>query len=282
MTHSHTRRQTIKAGLFAGLSGYALAVRPSAAQELIVTDNKGLVEGMVSIGRDQIAAYRAHPVAGTSNLPVVVIVQEIFGIHEHLRDITRRFAKQGYYAITVEYFQRIGDPKKVVDVAEIMRSIVSKSADAQVMADTDDAFAFAAQEGASATRRAITGFCWGGRVVWLYAAHSKALKAGVAWYGRLIDKNEKPNPLQPTYPINIVDKLQAPVLGLYGGKDTGIPLADVEQMQLALNQARSPSEIIVYPNAQHGFFADYRGSYDFESAESGWEKALAWFRKHGV
>lgn len=278
---SKTRRQWVKAGVFAGLSGFALAVRPAPAQELIITDKKGLIEGSIVVGPDKIAGYRAYP-EGAKNAPVVVVVQEIFGVHEHLRDICRRFAKQGYYAISVEYFQRQGDPKSIADIAEIMKSIVSKVPDEQVFSDTDAAFEFAVKEGASASRHAITGFCWGGRIVWLYAAHSKAIKAGVAWYGRLIDKNEKPNPLQPIYPLEVVEKLQAPVLGIYGGKDIGIPLTDVEKMENELRINNKNSMIQVYPDAQHGFFADYRGSYHNESAEDAWDKALAWFKQHGV
>jgi carboxymethylenebutenolidase len=214
------------------------------------------------------------------HFPVVLVVQEIFGVHEHIKDLCRRFAKAGYLAVAPELYARQGDVSKISDWKQIFAEVVSKVPDAQVMSDLDATVAWAAKSSSGDAKRvAITGFCWGGRIVWLYAAHNPRLKAGVAWYGRL--KGDT-NPLQPKYPLDVVADLKAPVLGLYGGKDQGIPREDVDAMRAALAAAKKPGEIVVFPNAQHGFLADYRPSYSAEDAKEGWAKCLAWFREHGV
>jgi carboxymethylenebutenolidase len=209
-----------------------------------------------------------------------LVVQEIFGVHEHIKDICRRLAKLGYLAVAPELYARQGDVSKLSDINEIRTKVVSKVADSQVMADLDATVAWAGQSGAGKTEKlGITGFCWGGRIVWLYAAHSPQLKAGVAWYGRLVGERSE---LQPRHPIDIVHSLKAPVLGLYGGSDEGIPLETIERMQRALKAAGNPSEIIIYPDTPHGFYADYRPSYRKEQAQDGWKRLQAWFKQHGV
>jgi len=260
-------------------AGFALAVQPIGAQT-ITTDTDGLVADVVQIpvADGTIPAYRASPTTG-GPFPVVLVVQEIFGVHEHIRDVCRRFAKLGYLAIAPELYVRQGDVSKLADIGAI-RPIVSKVPDSQVMADLDAAVKWAGAEGKGDTARlAITGFCWGGRIVWLYSAHSARLKAGVAWYGRLRGRTD---PLHEKYPMDVASELKAPVLGLYGGEDTGIPMADVEAMQRALVAAKSSSRIHVYPDAPHGFFADYRDSYRAADAKDGWKRSLAWFSEHGV
>jgi len=212
--------------------------------------------------------------------PVVLVVQEIFGVHEHIKDVCRRFAKEGYCAVAPELYARQGDVSKYTDYKQIFAEVVSKVPDAQVMSDLDAAVAWAAKSGSGdAARVGVTGFCWGGRITWLYAAHSAVLKAGVAWYGRLVGAA---TPLQPRYPIDVAAELKAPVLGLYGGQDQGIPLADVEKMRAALAAAKQPSEIHVYPDAPHGFHADYRPSFREADARDAWRRCLEWFRKNGV
>jgi carboxymethylenebutenolidase len=259
--------------------GFAAAVQPVTAQTL-TTDTTGLDAGEVKIptADGEIPAYRAQP-AAAGPLATVLVVQEIFGVHEHIKDVCRRFAKQGYCAVAPELYARQGDVSKYTDYREIMSNVVSKVPDAQVMSDLDATARWADKNGGDAKRVGVTGFCWGGRIVWLYAAHSKDLKAGVAWYGRLLGTT---NELQPTYPIDVAAKLKAPVLGLYGGKDDGIPMEDVEKMQAALAAAKSPSKIVVFPEAPHGFNADYRPSYRPDAAKDGWQQCLAWFRTHGV
>lgn len=262
--------------------GFALAVQPVQAQTQITTDTNGLVAGEVKIAvKDgEIPAYRAMPAKG-KNFPVALVVQEIFGVHEHIKDICRRFAKAGYLAIAPEMYARQGDVSKL-QMNQIM-PVVAKVPDAQVMSDLDAAVAWAKKNGGNTAKLGITGFCWGGRIVWLYAAHNPGLKAGVAWYGRLTPPPpDRANPLQPKHPTELAKDLKAPVLGLYGGKDTGIPLDTVEQMRKAIKDAGKASEIIVYPEAQHGFHADYRPSYNKEAAQDGWAKLLAWFKKNGA
>ncbi|MFN6482330.1 MULTISPECIES: dienelactone hydrolase family protein [unclassified Nostoc] len=272
-----TRRKFIATATLA--TGFALAVQPISAQ-VITTDAKGLVAGAVKIPvRDgEIPAYRAAPATG-GNFPIVLVIQEIFGVHEHIQDITRRFARLGYLAIAPELFVRQGDVSKLSNIDEI-RPIVAKVPDAQVLSDLDATVEWAKKSAkGNGNKLGITGFCWGGRITWLYAAHNPQVKAGVAWYGRLVgDATE----LQPKYPIDIVSTLKVPVLGLYGGKDTGIPLDTVEQMRDRLKSSSSKSEIIVYPDAPHAFFADYRPSYREKEAKEGWKRLLAWFKEYGV
>jgi carboxymethylenebutenolidase len=251
-------------------------VQPVSAST-IATDAVGLDAGMTSFETSglRMNAYRARP-AGKRNLPVVLVVQEIFGLHEWVRDICRRYAKAGFYAIAPDLYQRQGDATKISDFRVLIGDIVSKVPDAQVMRDLDAAAKFAGTDGANATRLGITGFCWGGRIVWLYAAHNPRLKAGVACYGRLIGK---PTELQPTNPIDLVSAINAPVLGLYGALDRGISRPDVDRMTAALNAAKKPSTIHLFAGADHGFFADYRPSYNEEAAKQGWVEGVAWFRK---
>jgi carboxymethylenebutenolidase len=271
-----TRREFVVTALS---SGFALAVQPVSAQT-ITTDAQGLEAGEVTLGRgyDSFPAYRAMPAKGDS-FPVVLVVQEIFGVHEHIKDICRRLGKAGYLAIAPELFARQGDVSKLKDVNEILEKVVAKVPDEQVMKDLDTTVAWAAQNKGDTKKLAITGFCYGGRIVWLYAAHNPDLKAGAAWYGRVMGA---PNKVQPKHPIDLVKEIKAPVLGLYGGKDQGIPVSDVEDMRGQLKAANNASEIVIYPEAPHGFNADYRPSYRKEAAEDGWKRMLEWFKKNGV
>lgn len=264
-------------------SGFAAAVLPTLAQTAIRTDSEGLVVGEVTIpvGDFKMPAYRAAP-ANRKNAPLVLVVSEIFGVHEYIADVARRFAKAGYFAVAPELFVRQGDAQSYGEIAKLIDEVISKVPDAQVMGDLDASVAWAKAHGADTAHAGITGFCWGGRIVWLYAAHNPALKAGVAWYGRLVGSRSA---LTPTNPIDLAVSLHAPVLGLYGGQDTGIPLASVEQMRAALaggSAAARASEIVVYPDAGHAFHADYRPSYRQAAAEDGWKRTLAWFKAQGV
>jgi len=259
--------------------GFALAVRPTWSAT-IVTDSTGLTAGEIRIPTDQgeIPGYRAMPSEGRA-FPVVLVVQEIFGVHEHIKDVCRRLAKSGYLAVAPELYARQGDVSSLSEIDEI-RKIVAKVPDAQVMTDLDATVGWIKASGdGNVEKLGVTGFCWGGRIVWLYAAHSAQVKAGVAWYGRLAGKA---NELQPAHTLDMAASLKAPVLGLYGGSDQGIPLETVEQMKQALRAADSTSTIIVYPDTPHAFYADYRASYRKEAAEDGWSRLLAWFKEHGV
>jgi len=264
-------------------SGFAAAVLPVVAQTTIKTDSSGLTVGevMIPVGDFKMPAYRAAPAVKT-NLPVVLVISEIFGVHEHIADVARRFAKQGYLAIAPELFVRQGDAGSYGEVAKLLAEVISKVPDAQVMGDLDAAAAWAKANGGDASKLAVTGFCWGGRITWLYAAHNPGMKAGVAWYGRVVGD---PSALQPKHPVDVAGSLHAPVLGLYGGADTGIPLASVERMKAALaagSAAAKKSEFVVYPDAPHAFHADYRPSYRKDAAEDAWKRCLAWFKTHGV
>jgi carboxymethylenebutenolidase len=275
-----TRRGFVLTSLTAG---FAMAVQPIQAQTAITTDTNGLTAGEVKIPTKdgEIPAYRALPAKGR-NFPTVLVVQEIFGVHEHIKDICRRFAKAGYLAVAPELYARQGDVSKL-PMGDIISKVVSKVPDAQVLSDLDAAVAWAKTNGGNTGKLGVTGFCWGGRIVWLYAAHNPKLKAGVAWYGRLVPPPpDRASPLQPKHPIEVIAAMKAPVLGLYAGKDGGIPNDTVEQMKKALKDAGKKSEIILYPDAQHGFHADYRPQYNKESATDGWNRLLAWFRKNGV
>ncbi len=250
---------------------------------MLHTDSEGLTAGEVTIDSSGFAmpAYRAMPLGGT-NLPVVIVVSEIFGVHEHIADVTRRFAKLGYLAIAPELFVRHGDAKAPMDVRTLFATVVLKAPHAQVMTDIDAAVAWAKTQGGDLSRLGVTGFCWGGLITWLYSAHSAAVKAGVARYGRLTGvKSDR----QSSYPIDEAPSLQAPVLGLYGGKDQGITAEHRDQMTEALKSApavAAGSKIVVYPDAPHGFNADYRPSYMKADADDGWAKMLAFFKAHGV
>jgi carboxymethylenebutenolidase len=264
-------------------SGFAAAVLPVAAQTVVKTDTTGLIAGEVTIpvGNFKMPAYRAAP-ANKPNAPVILVVSEIFGVHEHIADVARRFAKLGYFAVAPELFVRQGDAKAYSDVPKLIAEVVSKASDAQVTGDLDATVAWAKAQGAATQKLGITGFCWGGRITWLYAAHSPALKAGVAWYGRLVGAASANN---PKHPVDLASSLKAPVLGLYGGQDSGIPMSTVAAMQEALangSPAARRSKFVVFPDAPHAFHADYRPSYRKPAAEEGWALALDWFKKHGV
>jgi carboxymethylenebutenolidase len=272
------RRQVLTVSLAAG---FAAAVRPIAAETAITTDTMGLDAGEVRIpvADGELPAYRAMPASG-GPFPVVLVVQEIFGVHEHIRDVCRRLAKEGYMAIAAELYARQGDVASMSDVQEIIAKVVSKVPDAQVMSDLDAAVAFAKASGSGdIARLGITGFCWGGRITWLFAAHSPQLKAGVAWYGRLVGTE---SPQTSRHPIDLAEELQAPVLGLYGGADNGIPVATVERMRAACKAGGKSCELVIYPDAGHAFHADYRPSYRPAAAKDGWARMLGWLRAHGV
>lgn len=274
------RRQALGAAL--GL-GYAVAAGPVVAQTAIKTPVDGLVSGevMIDVQGFKMPAYRSAP-AGKTGLPVVLVISEIFGVHEYIADVTRRLARAGYLAIAPELFVRQGDPNEYGELAKLMSEIIAKVPDAQVMGDLDATVAWAAANGGDTGKLAITGFCWGGRITWLYAAHQPRLKAGVAWYGRLVGAS---NANTPRHPVDIAASLKAPVLGLYGGADTGIPLETVERMKTALAQGPAParqSQFHVYPDMPHAFHADYRPSYRQAAAEDGWQRMLAWFRQQGI
>jgi len=274
------RRRFVKTALG---SAFAAAALPVTA-ETIKTDFNGLTAGEVTIpsGGFNMPAYRAQP-EGKKNLPVVLVVSEIFGVHEYIADICRRLAKLGYLAIAPELFARQGDPGSYGSIQELQDKIISKVPDAQLMGDLDAASTWAGANGGDQDRLGIAGFCWGGRVTWLYAAHSKRVKAAVAWYGPLVGE---PTPLKPRNPADIVNALHAPVLGLYGGKDTGITQDQVAKMRAALAASPNPnakaSTLVVYPEAGHAFHADYRPSYVEAAAKDGWQRCLAWFKEHKV
>lgn len=261
-------------------AGFALSVQPTAAQSPIKTSSEGLVAGEVKVpvADGEMVAYRAMP-AGKSGLSVVLVVSEIFGVHEYIADVCRRLAREGYLAIAPELFARYGDPRKYANVADLYAAVVAKVPDAGVMADLDACVAWAGKNGGDGTRLAITGFCWGGRHTWLYAAHNPALKAGVAWYGRI---DGEVNDRTPKYPLDIAAELKGAVLGLYGSADQGIPLDDVQSMKDAIAKAGGKSLIHVYEGAPHAFHADYRPTYRKEPAEDGWKRLLAWLQMHGV
>ncbi len=262
-------------------TGFALSVQPVMAQTLITTDSNGLEAGEVQIpvAGGNLPAYRAMPNAG-GPFPVVLVNAEIFGVHEHIKDVCRRLGKLGYMAIAPEVFARLGDISKAPDGQTAMRDFVGKTPDAQEMSDLDATVAWAKGTGkADANRLGITGFCRGGRTVWLYAAHNPDVKAAVAWYGPLAFPV---NELHPKNAIDVAADLKAPVLGLYGGADPGIPVEQLEKLKAALAAAKQPSEIVIYPDTGHAFNADYRPSYRPEAAKDGWNRMLAWFKKNGV
>jgi carboxymethylenebutenolidase len=261
-------------------SGFAAAVMPVTAQTVVKTDATGLLAGevMIPVGDFKMPAYRAAP-AGKANAPVILVISEIFGVHEHIADVARRFAKQGYFAVAPELFVRQGDAASFGEVAKLIAEVINKTPDAQVMGDLDAATAWAKGQGADASRLGVTGFCWGGRSTWMYTAHNPAVTAAVAWYGPVArayfpgDKSALDN----------VARIKAPVLGLYGAADGGIPNETVEKMREALKAAgNGKSELVLYPDTPHAFHADYRPSYRKQQAEDGWKRCLEWFKKHGV
>ncbi len=259
-------------------SDYAKAVGAISPQR-IVTPDGGLEANVVHIATrtGEMPAYLAKP-AGASTLPIILIAQEIFGLHEHIRDIARRFASLGYLAIAPDYFFRVGDPLSAPDIPAI-REIILKARDLDVMYDFDATLTFASASGGDSSRTAMTGFCWGGRMTWLYARHNPDLRAAIPWYGRL-DGDKTGN--QPFWPLDVAKEIKTPVLGLYGGADPSIPLAQVEEMRARLRDVDAPAEIIVYPGAPHAFFADYRESYRPEAARDAWRRTLTFLRAQGV
>ena len=265
-------------------AGFALAVQPVMAGTAITTDSEGLTAGEIQVptADGNMPAYRAQPAQG-SDFPVILVVQEIFGVHEYIKDTCRRLAKLGYQAIAPELYARQGDPRQYTEIPEILSKVVSKVPDSQVMADLDATVAWARANGGDTGRLGITGFCWGGRITWLYTAHNPTVKAGVAWYGRLTSATSD---LTPKHPLDLADKMNGPVLGLYGGQDKGIPQETVDRMNQALTASANPaskvSNIHVYADAPHAFHADYRPSYRQEAAEDGWKRMQAWFKQHGV
>lgn len=264
---------------------YAAAVSPIQAQTKITTDDKGLSVGEVKIpvADGEIPAYRAMPDKKGKRFPVVLVIHEIFGVHEWIQDVCRRLAKQGYMAIAPALYARQGEVKDLKDSREINRQIYSKIPDTQSMSDLDSTVAWAAKNNGNTKKLSITGFCWGGRITWLYAAHNPKVKAGAAWYGRVAPTASSPvNAAQPTTPVDYAKTLKVPVIGLYGGLDIGIPLDGVQRMQDELKKGKSKSEIIVFPNAKHGFHADYRESYNKQSSDEAWARVLAWFKKNGA
>ena len=275
-----TRRTALKAALGVG---YAAAAGPLMAQTAIKTSSEGLTAGEVTIMVNgfKMPAYCAAP-AGKMNLPVVLVIHEVFGVHEYIADTARRWAQAGYLAIAPELFARQGDPAEYGELSKLMSEVVAKVPDAQVMADLDATVRWAGANGGDAGKVGISGFCWGGRITWLFAAHSPAVKAGVAWYGRLAGDKTL---LTPANPLDVGGRVNGPVLGLYGGADPSIPPADVEQMKALLasgDPAARQSSIVVYPDTPHAFHADYRPSYRQGPAQDGWKRALAWFRANGV
>ena len=282
--HTATRRTALKVALGVG---YTAAAGDIMAQTAVKTSSDGLKTGEITVEVNgfKVPAYTAAP-AGKTNLPVILVIQEIFGVHEYIADTARRFAKMGYLAIAPELYARQGDPSKYNVMADLIKDVVSKVPDAQVMADLDGMVKWAAANGGDANKIGITGFCWGGRITWLYAEQSKNVKAGVAWYGRLVGTASD---ITPKHPLELAAGLKAPVLGLYGGQDGGIPLTTVNDMKDALgaagakgNKAAKASEFVVYPQAPHAFHADYRPSYRKDAAEDGFKRALEWFKSYGV
>ncbi len=279
-----SRRTALKVALGVG---YAATAMPIMAQTAIKTPSAGLTSGEATfdVAGFSVPLFYAAP-EGKRDLPVVLVIQEIFGVHEYIADTCRRFAKAGYLAIAPELYARQGDPGNYGEMAKLMAEVVSKVPDAQVMKDLDGAVAWAGANGGNLKKVGITGFCWGGRITWLYAEQSKNVRAGVAWYGRLVGTSTV---LTPKHPLDLAADLKAPVLGLYGGQDGGIPLTTINQMKEALaeaaakgNAAAKASEFVLYRDAPHAFHADYRPSYRKDAAEDGFKRALAWFKTHGV
>ena len=284
----NSRRNFIKTSAISATAigvGFVGASEPVMAAA-IETDFKGIKAGeqMIPVGSFQLPAYVSRPEKAKGSLPIIIVASEIFGVHEYIADVTRRFAKLGYLAIAPEFFTRAGDPNAYGTIAEIMTNIVAKTPDAQVLNDLQAALVWAGKNGGDLKRVGVTGFCWGGRITWLSATLPQ-VRAGVAWYGRLIGEKTEGS---PKHPVDIATDLKAPVLGLYGAADTGISLESIDQMRAALAQAAPKNpvakacEFVVYPDTPHAFHADYRASYREGPAKDGWEKCIAWFKKNGV
>jgi carboxymethylenebutenolidase len=263
--------------------GFAASVMPVSAQT-VHTDSEGLEVGEIAVKSegDWVPVYRAQP-AGKTHLPVIIVIHEVFGVHEHIADVCRRFAKLGYLALAPNLYSRQGDASVYPTIQALNDQLVSKVSDAQVMDDLDATVAWAGANGGDLKRLGATGFCWGGRITWLYAERNPQLKAAVVWYGRVVGAK---NAMTPENPLDRVAHLTVPVLGLFGGQDPSIPQASLDQMKVAIQASAAPSargsEFVVYPDAPHAFFADYRSSYRPADAKDGWQRCLAWFRSHGV
>jgi carboxymethylenebutenolidase len=278
------RRDFMKTSALGGL-GYAIASAPVMAQ-VIKTDTNGLKcsDETVVYGDSKLPVYVARPENAKGPLPIMIVVSEIFGLHEYIADVARRFAKLGYLAVAPEFFYRAGNPQKLPTVAQIQSEIVSKTPDQQVLTDIKETLNWAIQNGGNSARVGINGFCWGGRIVWLTCESMPGIKAGVAWYGRLTGEKSANF---PNHPIDLAAQLKAPVLGLYGAKDAGISVATVASMQntlqqLKTNRAAQQSQFVLYATAGHAFHADYRPSYLPDVAADGWSKAVSWFKEKGV
>ncbi len=270
------RRGLITSGL---VSGFTLATARVEAQE-IHTDSNGLVAGAVHVPTSQgtLPGYMARP-AGNGPFPTILVIEEIFGVHEYIKDVCRRLAKRGYLAVATEFYARIGDLSKMTDSAAIFRDVINKEPDATLLADLDSTASFAGANHGDPSRLGVLGFCRGGRAAWLYAEHNPALKAAVAFYGPVAGPT---TPIQPKNPIDLAATLKCPLLGLYGGQDGSISQTDVQKAASEARAAGQTVEIVVYPDAPHGFHADYRPSYKPKDAADGWDRAMAWFKKYGV
>ena len=262
----------------AAAMGYTLAAGPVRAAA-IKTDTEGLAAGLAKIktADGEMPAYYAKS-TGAQNPPIILVAMEVFGLHEYIKDVARRLGKLGAFAVAPDYYFRIGDMTKISDPARLMPLVNSKP-DSELFADLDAAAAWAAEQGGDSERLGIIGFCRGGRSVWLYATHNAHLKAGVAFYGSLMDP---PSPAMPKNAFELAAEVKAPILGLYGAEDAGIPPNQVEAMQEKLEAAGKTAKFKIYPGAQHGFFADYRQSYRPEAAQDAWAAMQAWFKKYGV
>lgn len=285
-SHPTSRRRFMKAATLSSLgTGFAIAALPVLSQA-IKTDFVGIQSEEVTFDSNgtNIAAYTSRPAQARGKLPIIIVASEIFGVHEYIADVARRLAKVGYLAIAPEFFTRAGEPTELGTVAEIMSQIVAKTPDQQVLGDIEAALKWAGANNGDLNRVGMTGFCWGGRITWLACQKLSSVQVGVAWYGRLA--GEKSDTF-PVHPLELAAQMLAPVLGLYGGQDTGIPISDVEKMKLALvgpnaTAAAKSSRFEVYPDAPHAFHADYRQSYQEIPAKDGWQKTLAWFKEKGV
>lgn len=270
------RRGMLMSGLMSGLT---LATTRVEAQ-VIKTDMEGIEAGEVKIpvADGELPGYYARP-KGAGPFPIIVVIEEIFGVHEYIKDVCRRFAKAGYAAVAPELYARLGDLSKMTDSAAIFRDVISKAPDATLLDDLDHAVAFAEKNHGNGAKLGVTGFCRGGRNVWMYAAHNPKLKAAVAWYGPIM---ATPSAIQPKTPMDIAGEIHCPLLGLYGGKDAGIKVEDVLAAQAKARAAGKTVEIQIFPDAPHGFHADYRPSYRADAATTGWVRAIAWFKEYGV
>ena len=275
-TYPLARRGMMMTGL---ISGFTLATTNVMAQAIKTgTDEIDAGETKIPVADGTIPAYYARP-QGAGPFPVVLVNEEIFGVHEYIKDVCRRLAKLGYLAVAPEVYARLADLSTMTDVQAIIRDVISKAPDATVMSDLDSTMKWAVANKGDGAKLAVTGFCRGGRNTWMYAAHNPDLKAAVAWYGPI---GGNPSPIQPKTVADIADQVKCPLLGLYGGKDAGIPVEAVQKAAATATTAGKTVEIHVYADAPHGFHADYRPSYTKDAAEDGWNRMLAWFKKYGV